>query len=64
MEHPKRRPQNAENVKNKTMRKTPQHPKPRKTENYLERGGDAKISDPWLRLEIHLRYVGPPAQTR
>ena len=35
--------------------------KQRKT---IERSGGAKISYPQLRLEMHLRYVGPPVQTR
>ena len=56
---PKLRPKSSENVKNKPIRKppTPQTPPKRKT---IERSGDAKLSYPRLRLEIHLRYVGPP----
>ena len=30
----------------------------------MERSGDAEISYSRLRLEIHLRYVGPRVQTR
>ena len=39
----------------------PRNPEKRKT---IKRSGGAKISCPRLRFEIHLRYVGPPEQTR
>ena len=55
--------QNAENVQNKTIRTAsdPQKQEKRKT---IQRSGDAKIRYPRLRLEINLRCVEPPVQTR
>ena len=44
-------------------KKKPRSRKQEKRET-IGRGGGAKISCPRLRLETHLRHVGPPVQTR
>ena len=46
-----------------TGKKTPDPQNPEKRKS-IERSGDAKIGYSRLRLALHLRYVGPPVQTR
>lgn len=51
------RPESSENIQGEKHLRSPKNHEKRES-------GDAKISYPRLRLEINLRYAGPPAQTR
>ena len=62
-EHPQTPTPNAENVKRKPIRNPPDLENPEKRKS-IESSGDGKNSYPRLHLEIYLRYVGPPVQTR
>ena len=60
-EQKKTRPGNSENVNKKKNHP----PKSRKTtRKNIECSREAKVSYSRQRLEIHLRYAGPPVQTR
>ena len=60
--HPKLSPKPQRTPETKRRKNTDlKNPEKRGT---IGRNGDAKIMYPRLRLEIHLRYVGAPEQTR